>query len=389
MYALSNASELPSVPIFAASVIRDNDLPKRFVHVLEPRRPIASALRACIKENELDSLTRVLQASVGVYRPNRKAAEDGPGGMAQVLLAPGVEDVASVGKALEDVLGAHENLLAPDARVIPSGVSIRAVGVTIPAQTDLVRAPLGTVSGFDLSCFNKFRGEAPVDLIRLRDIKYTKVTEETELMNVSLEDKPIEGEEGEKSLRGMQLEGMVLQLEIVTDGELTAVAVWTDCTLSGEVLSGGANQLCRRQMVSFLPEPLTVSKGSKIQLNSAYDPSTGYFKFVSSSAITSPPAESGDGAPKAAESMSVERWHFPMINDERRNRAYDAAIKKCMGDAESTSQGHRVVDIGGGSGLLAMMSARAGADQVVTVERVGDMVGFMPWESVVFTRQLR
>jgi hypothetical protein len=36
------------------------------------------------------------------------------------------------------------------------------------AQTDLVRAPLGTVSGFDLSPFNKFRGDAPVDLIRLK-----------------------------------------------------------------------------------------------------------------------------------------------------------------------------------------------------------------------------
>jgi type II protein arginine methyltransferase len=368
VYCLSNASELPSVPIFAASVIRDNHLPKRFVHVLEPRRPIASALRACIKENELDSLTRVLQASAGVYRPNKKAAEDGPGGVAQVLLAPGVEDIASVGKALEDVMEAHENLLAPGARVIPSAVSFRAVGVTVPAQTDLVRAPLGTVSGFDLSSFNKFRGEAPVDLIRLRDIKYTKVTEEAELMNISLEEKPLEGEDGEGLLRGMKLEGMVLELHAVADGELTAVAVWTDCMMGDEVLSGGADQLCRRQMVSFLPAPLSVSKGSTVQLNGAYDASTGHFKFVSSAVVTNPAghAPAADGAPKAAVSMSVERWHFPMINDERRNQAYDAAIKKCM-------QGHRVVDIGGGSGLLAMMAARAGADQVVTVERVGDM----------------
>lgn len=369
VYALSNASELPSVPIFAASVIRDNDLPKRFVHVLEPRRPIASALRACIKENELDSLMRVLQASVGVYRPNRNAAEDGPGGVAQVLLAPGVEDIASVGKALEDVMEAHEHLLAPDARVIPSTVSFRAVGVTIPAQTDLIRARLGTVSGFDLSCFNKFRGEAPVDLIRLRDIKYNKVTEEAELMNISLEEKPTEGANGERILRGMKLEGIALELEAVADGELTAVALWTDCAMTcNEVLSGGAEQLCRRQMVSFLPAPLSVSKGSKTLLNGAYDASTGHFKFVASSAVTNPAND--DVVVRPLESMSVERWHFPMINDERRNQAYDTAIKKCM---ESASQGHRVVDIGGGSGLLAMMAARAGADQVVTVERVGDM----------------
>ena len=374
VYAISNSSsELPSVPIFAASVIRDNALKRRFVHVLEPRKPIASALRACIKENELDSLTRVIQASAGVYRPNCKAVEDGPGGVAQVLLVPGVEDIASVGKALEDVLDAHAHLLGPGARVIPSAVSVRAVGVTIPAQTDLVRAPLGTVSGFDLSCFNKFRGEAPVDLIRLRDIKYTKVTEEVELMHISLETPPVKSEEGERLLQGMRLEGLVLELEAVTDGELTAIAVWTDCTMVDGVLSGGENQFCRRQMISFLPVCLTVSKGAKVHLKGRYDASTGHFKFVSS-AVTNPEHEPlTDSELKAAVSVSVERWHFPMINDERRNQAYDAAIRRCMQRAGDASQGHRVVDIGGGTGLLAMMAVRAGADQVVTVERVGDM----------------
>jgi len=44
-----------------------------------------------------------------------------------------------------------------------------------------------------------------------------------------------------------------------------------------------------------------------------------------------------------------------------------AGARAALGEG---SAGHRVVDIGGGSGLLAMMAARAGADQVVTVERV-------------------
>ena len=56
VYVISNASELPSVPIFAASVIRDEGLASRFVNILEPRRPIAAALRACLKENNLDCL---------------------------------------------------------------------------------------------------------------------------------------------------------------------------------------------------------------------------------------------------------------------------------------------------------------------------------------------
>ena len=342
------------------------------MHVLEPRRPIASALRACVKENALDSLTRVLQASASVYRPNHKAAEDGPGGVAHVLLVPGVEDIASVGNALEDVIEAHTNLLAPTCRVIPSSVSFRAVGVTIPAQTDLVRAPLGTVSGFDLSCFNEFRGEAPVDLIRLRDIKYKIVTDEVELINIPLEQTLLDGEDREAFLKDMKLQSMVLELEAVADGQLTAVALWTDCVMLNEVISGGVDQRSRRQMISFLPEPLLVSKSSKVRLMGAYDASTGHFKFVSS-AVTCMTVTRAEDTQKASQSMSVERWHFPMINDERRNKAYDAAIKKCMGDTRDVGKGHRVVDIGGGSGLLAMMAARAGAAQVTTVERVGDM----------------
>ena len=117
VYVLSNASELPSVPVYAASAIRDAQLPARFVHVLEPRRPIASALRAVIKDNALDESTRVLQSSPGVYRPNRKAADDAPGAPARLLLVPGAEDIATVGKALDDVAEAQRVVQAVLAEI--------------------------------------------------------------------------------------------------------------------------------------------------------------------------------------------------------------------------------------------------------------------------------
>ena len=60
----------------------------------------------------------------------------------------------------------------------------------------------------------------------------------------------------------------------------------------------------------------------------------------------------------------VSFWHFPMMNDGRRNDAYEAAL-----DAAVTPDSV-VLDIGSGSGLLAMMAARAGAARVDTVEVV-------------------
>ncbi len=53
-----------------------------------------------------------------------------------------------------------------------------------------------------------------------------------------------------------------------------------------------------------------------------------------------------------------------MMDDRRRNSAYDAAIRRAV-------PGKRVLDIGTGSGLLAMMAARGGAANVTTCEAVG------------------
>jgi type II protein arginine methyltransferase len=60
----------------------------------------------------------------------------------------------------------------------------------------------------------------------------------------------------------------------------------------------------------------------------------------------------------------VPAWHFAMMDDKRRNGAYDAAIRRAV-------PGKRVLDIGTGAGLLAMMAARAGAAHVTTCETVG------------------
>jgi SAM-dependent methyltransferase len=61
-------------------------------------------------------------------------------------------------------------------------------------------------------------------------------------------------------------------------------------------------------------------------------------------------------------SADVPAWHFTIVRDEPRNRAYEEALRRAVTPVS------RVLEIGTGTGLLAMMAARAGAAHVFTCE---------------------
>lgn len=66
-------------------------------------------------------------------------------------------------------------------------------------------------------------------------------------------------------------------------------------------------------------------------------------------------------------SQRIPLWHVPMMNDSHRNNAYYAALSAAI-----TPDTH-VLEIGTGSGLLAMMAAKLGAGQVTTCEAVAEI----------------
>ena len=70
---------------------------------------------------------------------------------------------------------------------------------------------------------------------------------------------------------------------------------------------------------------------------------------------------------RAQISHSVHSWHLPMLADKVRNDAFQEAIEAAV------TANDVVLDIGTGTGLLAMMAARAGARHVVACEMMPDL----------------
>lgn len=60
--------------------------------------------------------------------------------------------------------------------------------------------------------------------------------------------------------------------------------------------------------------------------------------------------------------LGIPRWHFPMLNDIERNDAFAAALDRLV------TPGAHVLDIGAGTGLLAMLAVQAGAGRVTACE---------------------
>ncbi len=81
------------------------------------------------------------------------------------------------------------------------------------------------------------------------------------------------------------------------------------------------------------------------------------------SAVPLTPAEAAAACPSpAAQERPFPAWHYAMLNDEARNGAIAAAI----GDLDLA--GKTVVEIGAGSGVIAIQFARQGARQVIACE---------------------
>ena len=261
-------------------------------------------------------------------------------------------------------LAAHARqwLLREGGRVIPSGVSVRA-------QLCSVRTT--TCQGFDLRAMNAFRSP-PV----FQDIEHILATDQYRQQSPRILSSPIElfslsfgtGRRDEKA--AITAAHMVQSSQA---GVLNCVSTWHvlefggGCRLDCGCVAGPPfrprSQRALDQPLVYLGVERLVDAGETVRFDVRHNGSGS----LAIELLEAAKSERQRFWPQ----MSSLAYHLPMISDVGRNSAFEATLRDAI--ATHTRQHGRpphVLDIGAGSGLLAMMAARHGAGFVTTVEMV-------------------
>ena len=266
---------------------------------------------------------------------------------------------------------AHTHLLRPGGSFSPARARVFAAIATVRVEE---------ISGFDLRGFNAFRSNEQGWV----DLEHIAATDAFRRQGARLLSAPVRlfdfdfssGEALPPDAREAELFA-----EVSEPGLLNCVLSWFELEVAAGVPTIDLGPL--RRASKLLPAPLPFTERAKRQqlrflgYERAVRPGERV-RLVARHGATSLEVEvPADAAAEAAGSLvlwptvNTLAYHFPMIADEGRNGAFDRALRAATREhVQRHGRPPRVLDIGSGSGLLAMMAARAGCTEVHSLEMV-------------------
>jgi predicted RNA methylase len=291
-------------------------------------------------------------------------------------------------------LGSRGLVDSETTTILPSHTRVYAQLVYIPPQSSVppMSFCVNEVSGFDVSLFNQFRGEDDanqrLDYTPMSSITYTKLTEPVCMDTFDLKAVALSAAEEESWQFKKRFEA-----NVETSGSCNAVIYWHASLMPFNV-DGDLDEVSFepdndvqslvRQGVYIMPFPKgrqeveerILTAGTSVAFRVECDSNRKYpFTFAFDRAEVGNEVARNAALPaketprlSAVAEHGVSRWHFSMLWDKERNRAYDLALQKIIAARQGNGGGTKVLDIGTGTGLLAMMAARAGASRVVACE---------------------
>ncbi|KAL3131069.1 hypothetical protein ABBQ38_000384 [Trebouxia sp. C0009 RCD-2024] len=236
-----------------------------------------------------------------------------------------------------------ENLLTANAHVIPASATVFAQAVEM-RTTD--------VCGLDMSAMNRHRWHPGHTAgIAVADNAFIPLSEAMEVWHFDMLSPPEESHR--KSL----------DVTFTRDGKLNAVVFWyelrltKDITLSTAPGTKGSGMQSLGPAVQYLAGELSVEQGMVVPLLASHNTVRMRFDI-----------QEAEYLHLAKPDAAFPALHFAMLADHARNEAYQTAIARVVQKKKASAGSAHVLDLGTGSGLLAVMAAKAGADSVVACD---------------------
>eukprot|EP00047_Mylnosiga_fluctuans_P008127 m.257221 g.257221 ORF g.257221 m.257221 type:complete len:950 (-) comp20723_c0_seq1:72-2921(-) len=231
-------------------------------------------------------------------------------------------------------------LLDRSALVLPARIAITAT---------LVENRTSTVEGFDMSGVNTFRWSPGYQAVQAaREASMTPLTDPIEVFAFTLDEH-------------LQLTAVInarKAMRVKTAGIANAMLFWFSLDMLGDgqhiVSSGPLEKFpdCS-QALQYLDD-VPVKEGSHIDVFASHNSTRVWFDW---------PRDT-PGLKLASHRSAVPLWQLESVGDRVRSAGYAGAVSRAVRDILKARPACRVLDVGGGTGLVAMAAMRAGASHV-------------------------
>ena len=251
---------------------------------------------------------------------------------------------------------------------------------SVPPMTFCLNEP---VEGFDLSFFNVFRGgmeeegqrtSQRLDYTHMKSIDYKVISLPTCFKVFDMKELIFSPNKLNAELKAHYVQ---VEIPIIESGCANAIMYWYSIDLgdgSPEIsyhpaVMNDKIPLCRQGIHLFHDKNKIYVKDKVCNLTIKIDFEEKYpFVVTNDNNNNNQFAVTNDltlyKQLNSKDISGVSRWHFSMLCDHERNLAYEMALRKVLQHRSNAT----VLDIGTGTGLLAMMAARCGAKKVIGCE---------------------
>uniref|UniRef100_A0A7S1NFQ9 Protein arginine N-methyltransferase domain-containing protein n=1 Tax=Eutreptiella gymnastica TaxID=73025 RepID=A0A7S1NFQ9_9EUGL len=265
------------------------------------------------------------------------------------------------------ILNRIKELQRKGMATVPHSGALKLMAIS-SEQIKLQTTAGSEVNGFDLTAFGDFSTAIRKYVMHMymSTIKHDVLTEVVTV--------PINTDD---NLQGMFQQ--VIDLPVTKRGKVDAIVTWYDLDLGGgQALSMGPDEdnmwQQNVQVVHFgSDDPVNVDDTIRLHSTVTRWNQERSHQYIMFEKIDHVARQSGevvrvhDTMLLSEDPLEGRLWHFDMMSDIGRNDAYDRGLKAVV------KPDSIVLDIGTGSGLLAMMAARAGAKHVYAIEANPDI----------------